>query len=131
MLYLDTSALVKLERSEAESVALHSFVVDEEVVTSQVAIVELTRALTRASPALGNGLARTILSRCHLINLTSELLDVAASIPPSSIRSLDAIHLASALDARHARPGVTFVAYDDRLLAAAAAAGLPVASPGR
>jgi predicted nucleic acid-binding protein len=123
-LYLDSSALAKLVLHERETSALASFVEDRTVTSSVVAYVELRRAARRydrESATLG------LLTRIPGIELTDEVIDLAAEANPTSLSSLDAIHLASAtwmgsqLDA--------FVAYDRRLAEAARAAGLEVVSP--
>ncbi len=68
-----------------------------------------------------------LLGTCHQIAVTPELLDRAGKVEPAHLRSLDAIHLASA--AVLADELAAFVAYDERLTEAAARAGLPVARP--
>ena len=69
-----------------------------------------------------------MLKRIARVALTADILDNSATLPPQALSTAHAIHLASALALM---PDLTaFVAYDERLLAAAEAAGLPVASPG-
>src|SRR5207245_11763863 len=70
-----------------------------------------------------------LLSGVHLIRLDDALLDRAAELDPTEIRSLDSIHLAAAASLGDDLAAV--VSYDDRLLAAAASLGLPTAMPVR
>jgi uncharacterized protein len=72
--------------------------------------------------------AREWLFEVSLLPLDDSLLDDAATLDPANLRSLDAIHLATALSVRDDL-GALFT-YDQRLAAAAAARGLPVAQPG-
>ncbi len=127
MLYLDTSAVVKLLLREKESLALRAFIGDQDWASSALLRTELPRALVRVEPSV---LPRAVdvLARVSLLAIDTRVLDTAARLSPSSLRSLDAIHLASALQLGDEL--TAFVAYDDRLLAAASALGLPVASPG-
>ncbi len=126
MLYLDTSAVVKLLLAEKESFALRQYLGDREWASSALLRTELIRALSRVDPAVVPR-ALDLLDRPSLLALGTRVLDAAARLLPPSLRSLDAIHLASALQLRDEL--TAFVAYDDRLLAAAAALGMPVASP--
>lgn len=129
-LYLDTSALVKLVRAEAETPALLALLGRHPAtpVASALVRVELRRAVARAT-----GSARTdprteaVLRRLDLVALDESLLDDAARIGPSALRSLDAIHLASARLVRDDLAAL--VTYDARLAGAAAQAGLQVAAP--
>lgn len=129
MIYLDTSALAKLVRVEAESEALEQWLEGQQRtprISSSLARVELVRAVRD----LGAGAirqARAILDRFDRIPLSEKLLDEAAEVD-GPLRSLDAIHLASAL--RLGKDLTALVAYDRRLLLAASDLGLPVASPG-
>ena len=127
--YLDASALVKLVLSEAESEALGAWVDGASVVvTSEVALVEVVRAarLADGQPE-AERLARRRLEETSLVPLDRDVMERAATLAPPRLRALDAIHLATALEVEPDE----FVAYDERLLRAAEAAGLAVASPGR
>ena len=95
--------------------------------TSRIALTEVTRATAIANPAaeVQEG-AERLLGACMLIDVSDGLLRAAASLATETVRTLDAIHLASAL--RIAAD--EFVAYDRRLLEAAAERGLVVVSPG-
>lgn len=128
ILYLDSSALVKLVAEERESAALRGAVEGgSELVSSGLARVELRRAAMRKS-ALVLSAAEAVLMRLALVPLDGSVLDLAGALEPASLRSLDAVHLASAqlIGDRVDR----FITYDRRLGEAAKLAGLPVASPG-
>jgi uncharacterized protein len=129
LIYLDSSALVKLVLSEAESPALMSWLAeraDLPLVSSIVHRAEVPRAVWRASPSALPRSYRQIRG-VGMVQLSTRVLDTAATLPPLTLRSVDAIHLASALALRGDL--TAFVAYDQRLLAAAADLGLPAASP--
>lgn len=129
-LYLDSSALVKLVLPEPESAALLALLPDwEEHVSSVIASVEVLRAARRASASeeVARRAAQVIRS-VHLVTLDDEVLEVASSLAPPILRSLDAIHLASALVLE---PDLgAFVAYDERLAEAARRRGITVLRPG-
>jgi uncharacterized protein len=129
MIYLDSSALVKLALTEPESAALTRFLVersDQAIVSSALHRTEVLRAIWISEPgALTRGVR--LVRRIGRVALSSEVLDNAATLPPQRLGPADAIHLASALAIR--RDLSAFVAYDKRLLDAAAEAGLPTASP--
>jgi predicted nucleic acid-binding protein len=130
VIYLDSSALLKLVFEEPESAALDDWLsarADLPVVSSVLAKVEVVRACRRMEvDALPE--ARALLAALDLIPLTSGVLDDAADAGEALLRSLDAIHLASALTIKEELSA--FVAYDLRLGDAAAFAGLPVVRPG-
>ncbi|WP_433263984.1 type II toxin-antitoxin system VapC family toxin [Actinosynnema sp. CS-041913] len=128
MIYFDSSALVKLVRREAESDDLRGWLRAhrEPVASSALARTEVVRAVRRDAERLGDR-ARRVLSGVEFVPMTFDLLDRAADLT-AELRSLDAIHLASALRLRGDLDA--FVAYDKRLLVAADGMGLPTASPG-
>jgi predicted nucleic acid-binding protein len=129
-LYFDSSALVKLVRHEPESDALRRFLAvhrDDGLVTSTLAQVEVVRSV------LGGGAAAVARARDELagfdqLPMEIALLEAAATLAPTMlVRSLDAIHLASAqLVGAELRAVVT---YDQRMADAATALALPVAAP--
>jgi uncharacterized protein len=123
-LYLDTSALVKMVLEEENSEALRCFLAGTpEFVSSEIARVELVRAVTRHRPdQLSKALE--VLRKMRLVLLDRELLESAAGIQPLAVRSLDAIHLASALQLDAA-----VVTYDARMQDAAQGLGLAVIAP--
>ena len=129
MIYLDSSALVKLALTEPESAALTSWLADradQDLVSSALHRTEVLRAIWRAEPgALPRG--QRIIRRIGRVALSHDILDNAATLPPARLGTAGAIHLASALAIR--RDLVSFVTYDKPLLDAARDAGLPVDSP--
>jgi uncharacterized protein len=132
MLYLDTSALMKLIRREPESDALADWLDDQATapwVSSTLIEVELPRALRRVEPSLLADIPK-IVARVSLYEIDDLVRAAAAAYPETTLRSLDAIHLATG-DAVFGTLLTAFVSYDERLLNAAAAAGLPTAAPGR
>ena len=128
VLYLDSSALVKLVVDEPQSVALTQELTDEPtVVSSALARVEVPRAIriqTRGD-ADAEARARELVDSCRLVELRDPVLDDAAALASADLRTLDAIHLASALQVAPA----AMVTYDRRLAEAAMAARLPVLAP--
>jgi predicted nucleic acid-binding protein len=125
--YLDTSAATKLVLDEPESDDLRAHLGASQLASSQLTITELSRAVLRRSSGARAQLEQA-LATLFLISLSVERLTQAATLPPPTLRSLDAIHLATALSVREELDA--FVAYDRRLLDAASGLGLPVASPG-
>lgn len=125
--YLDSSAIVKLAVSEPESEALRRYLRRRlPLVSSALARAEVGRALL----PLGDAAVRRgheVLARLELVRLTDRVLTTAGTLEPRELRTLDAIHLATAqqLGDDLAR----FVAYDERLCSAAEAAGCVVVSP--
>ncbi len=95
-------------------------------VSSRVVVVEVLRGVARRDPSK-EPLARRVLGSLVLLGLSGRVLFAAAKLEPLSLRSLDALHLASA--ARLGPSLAAFVSYDARQLEAAAALGLPTASP--
>ncbi len=129
MIYLDSSALAKLALTEAETPGLVGWLTDRAdlpLVSSIIHRTEVPRAVWRADPSALPRSYRQVRG-VEKIALTTDVLDLAATLPPPEMRSIDAIHLASALSVR--RHLTAFVAYDTRLLTAAREAGLPTASP--
>lgn len=128
--YLDASALVKLATSEAETEALRAELEHYDArVTNRLAMVEVARALLRrgvASAALVDAVAESF-TGLSILELDGVIAEVAAGIAPPALRSLDAIHLASALAVREELDAV--VTYDARLADAARTAGLKVVAP--
>jgi uncharacterized protein len=132
--YADTSALVKLVRDEPESDALRAFLADADLVSSDLALTEIPRAVRRAvddDPALPLDLllerAGALMEAIALRPVDRPLLLAAGALDEPALRALDAIHLASALDVH---PVDAFVTYDERQAAAARLAGLRTMAPG-
>ena len=129
MIYLDSAAVVRLAHAEPGSVALRRWL-DERAETgwmsSVLTEIEAFRALARYAADAVSRLP-AVLDQIDLIELDPRIRILAQAVEPATVRSLDAIHLGTAL---HSRAGLTsFVTYDKRLLGAAQAAGLPVDSP--
>ncbi len=124
--YLDASALVKLVIRESESGALESWLEGrQEIASCTLARTEVVRAV-RPEGKEAVGRARRLLGTIDLIQLDDELLDLAGELE-ASLRSLDAIHLAAALELGDELEAV--VTYDARMTRAAEALGLPVVAP--
>ena len=138
MIYLDTSAILKLLRREAETDALIDHLDEhahEDLITSALATVETARALRAVGAQAAADVAVRGSDRVHLsddvaipaVAVSAEVLGLARDLPPVVLRSLDAIHVATASlagDQLH-----HLITYDRRMIGAAAAAGLRTASP--
>jgi predicted nucleic acid-binding protein len=133
VIYLDSAAIVKLVRPEAETADLHAYLqqnADKVLITSTLAEIEVRRALRRADPTRLVAVP-TVLAKLNRVPMDETVRATASAYEDENLRTLDAIHLASAhtlvLD------GMTLTAlvtYDKRLLAATDDLGLPTASPG-
>ena len=130
MYYFDSSALVKLVAAEPESDALFEFIADKsQCVSSALARVELLRAVKRAGgEEQHKQRAEQVLASIALMRIDDGILEQAARLEPPTLRTLDAVHLATAMVL--GGDLATFVAYDRQLLVAARAQGLYVAAPG-
>ena len=129
-LYLDASALVKLVLPEAESEALVAALAGGyELITSTVGAIETRRAVLTAGDdeSLAEE-AEEVLRAVTLVGITEPIRHTAGTLRPALLRTLDAIHLATALS--FGAELEAFVAYDRRLAGAALAAGLDVRAPG-
>ncbi|MFD8911133.1 type II toxin-antitoxin system VapC family toxin [Streptomyces sp. NPDC059575] len=129
MIYLDSAAVVKLVHAESESQVLRDWL-DERVETGWISSVlveiESSRALARYAPETVARL-HPVLDLIEMVELDAGTRILAQTVKPVTVRSLDAIHLATAL---RVRPRLTsFVTYDKRLADAARTAGLPVDVP--
>ena len=129
MIYLDSVAVVKLAHAEPESAALRAWLDDRAEtpwISSVLTEIESFRALARYAPEAASRLP-AVLDQIDLIDLDQRIRILAQTVTPATVRSLDAIHLGTAL---YSRASLTsFVTYDKRLLDAAHAAGLPIDSP--
>jgi uncharacterized protein len=132
--YADASALFKLLRKEDESNALRAYVGGADLTSSELVVTEIPRALRRAASRDAE------LSLGHLLETAGELIDAlalqpldrallvgAAALAEPALRTLDAIHVAAAVDLQ---PIDAFVTYDERQAAAVRLAGLRTIAPG-
>ncbi|MCC6223809.1 MAG: PIN domain-containing protein [Thermoleophilia bacterium] len=132
--YVDASALVKLVREEPESGALRTFLADADLVSCELALAEVPRAIRRAAghePELPLelllGRAGEVADALGLLPLDRALLLAAGAHAEPALRALDAIHVAAAAALS---PLDGFVSYDERQAAAARLAGLRTLAPG-
>jgi hypothetical protein len=135
VIYLDSSAVVKLVRREPGSTELVAWLATRPLtplVSSALVEVEVPRALRRHAPEALGGVA-DVLARLYRLDIDATIRSMAGGYADGLLRSLDAVHLASAQTlAGPSSDGLTaFVAYDERLNQAAAALGLPVIDPAR
>ncbi len=121
MVYLDSSALVKLVVEEPESRALRRYRrAEPRRVSCGRARTEVLRALRPLGP-VATAAARRLLQHVDLIRLDDALLDAAGMLEPNGLRSLDTIHLAAA---QLVAPGLhAVVTYDRRMADSAALLG--------
>jgi predicted nucleic acid-binding protein len=131
VVYVDSSAIVKWMVQEPGWHALEAYLRDVPIRTvSRIATVEVPRAIARVPgfdrPALASRL-RSVLDGLALIELDAQVSVTAARLEPVAVRTLDAIHLASALELRDELDAL--VTYDRRMIEAATLLGLPTAMP--
>lgn len=130
MIYLDSAALVKLVRLERATPELVEWLNERPgipLVSSALAEVEVPRAIRRVAPDALPAVPET-LARLYRLEIDATVRSSAAALADSDLRTLDAIHVATAI-------GIgadlqAFVSYDQRLLQTAGELGLPVVSPG-
>ena len=129
ILYLDASAIVKVIAPENESAALVRVLETRpEQATSALSLAEVPRALRRIrATAATMRRAERALGQMNLIRVDRDILEAAGKFPRPDLRTLDAVHLASALSLGADLEGV--VTYDRRLSAAAQGAGVRVLAP--
>lgn len=128
MFYLDTSAAVKLVVAEVGSKTLLTWLVSHEgsIVSSDLLRTELLRATRRAAPEQMVQ-ARAVLDSVTLMMLPTAVFERASTLEPGLLRSLDALHLAAALELGDELSGI--VTYDQRLADGADALGISVIAP--
>lgn len=126
--YLDTSAIVKLVIDEPESEALEAWVASraDDLVSSDLVRTELLRGVRRVAPGRIER-ARAALDGMDLVVMRTALFERAAELDPPLLRSLDALHLACALDLGDELDGI--VTYDERLAGGGRDHGVPVIAP--
>jgi predicted nucleic acid-binding protein len=125
LVYVDASALVKLVIAEADSVEmLHWYLESEQVITSRIGLVETERAVARRDHDPER--LSAVLDRIAVFELDEDVGRRAGLLSPLSLRTLDAIHVATALAINAVD---AFVTYDDRQAEVARAVGLRVIRP--
>lgn len=126
--YFDTSALVKLVAAEPESTPLRRWISarHRDAVTCDLARTELLRAVRRTDPARAEQ-ARNVLNAVDVVQVGTGVFEFAARLDPPDLRSLDAVHLAAALDLGDDLEGM--VTYNGRLAGAAHHHGVNVVAP--
>ncbi|WP_298340015.1 type II toxin-antitoxin system VapC family toxin [Ferrimicrobium sp.] len=126
--YLDTSAAAKLVMAEPDSPAMARWaaVHESQVIASDLLRTELLRATRRTAPDRVQR-ARSVLDALTLLSLTSATFERAATLDPQQLRSLDALHIAVALELGDELDGI--VTYDERMAAAASSYGIGVIMP--
>ena len=124
--YVDTSALAKLILDEPGSLEMIRWHVESErIITSRVGIVEIRRVAARHAHDAAH--LEVVIRSLETFELDASTAHVAGAVAPAALRTLDAIHLATALQLVPVLDA--FVTYDDRLADAARALGLPVVRP--
>lgn len=125
--YLDSSAIVKLAVREPESTALRRYLRRKRpLVSSALARTEVLRALLPAGDeAVARG--RSVLERLDLVRINDRVLNAAGELRPPELRSLDAIHLATAQQLGDELAAL--VTYDDRMVTAARQLGYKIVQP--
>ena len=128
MFYLDTSAALKLVVAERGSAALRRWLEtrDEQMFSSDLLRTELLRSIRRAAPEQMVQ-ARSVLEALILLNLSTAICERAARLEPEALRSLDALHLAAALEVGDELEAM--VTYDRRMAGAANSLGVSVIAP--
>lgn len=128
--YFDTSALVKLVVCEEETESLHAWIQQSALlmITSDLARVELLRSVRRTDITMMSR-AHDVLNAFDFLTISETTFGIAASLDPIKLGTLDALHLSSAIELGESLQA--FVAYDKRLLEAAASVGLPTTTPGQ
>jgi hypothetical protein len=133
VIYLDSSAIVKLITKEDETAALVDWLNErptQPLVASALVEIEVPRALRRSDPRVLGAVA-AVLARINRMDMDASVRATAAAYTDPHVRSLDAIHLATAdVLVASGKTVTSFVTYDKRLAAVAGEAGLPVSAPG-
>lgn len=127
MIYVDTSALAKLVAAESETESLRAYFrqsVMAPAVSSELTLVELRRAALRGGREVVESV-ENVLARVDTYPLTREVITRASSLDPVALRTLDALHVATALELR----ATTVVTYDQRMMQACLANGLDSIAP--
>ncbi len=133
LFYGDASALVKLVRDEPESTALRTFLGDADLVSCELVLTEVPRAIRRAAAHDPRLALETLMERAGevieavgLVPVSHAVLLAAGALSEPALRAVDAIHVAAAIDLV---PLDGFVTYDERQAAAGRLAGFRTFSP--
>lgn len=126
--YIDTSAIVKLVVAETHSNALMEWIraTATPLVTSDLARTELFRVVHRVAPEFTRA-ARTVLETLVVLKVPTEVFEQAGRLDPPTLRTLDALHLSSALSLGDDLEGL--VTYDERLAVAGNSYGIAIIDP--
>jgi predicted nucleic acid-binding protein len=125
--YIDSSAILKLIFTEKETPALDK-VMDNKMVTSTLTRVEVKRAVSRIN-STNLKVATEVLAQLQYTDLDSQTLNLAEAFSPDvTLRTLDAVHVASVLRISDAVEGI--ITYDKQMIANAERMGIKVLSPG-
>lgn len=128
--YIDSSALLKLVVREEETSALEADLAARDgLVTSRLALLECRRAARRVPHRRLVQTVDAVFEAVYLLEITPSILDAAAALNTPHLRSLDAIHVATAMSVGD--PALDVLTYDTRCADAARASGLTVVQPGR
>jgi uncharacterized protein len=126
--YVESSAMAKLVIDEQQSAPLRTALRGHDRwVASDLTVVEVTRAAVRTRGDEGRVQARAALLPVGTVPIDRGIVTLASRLEPPALRSLDAIHIATALTLEP--DGIVFYSYDARTIDAARAAGLTVVSP--
>ena len=126
MYYLDASAILKLIIEEKETVKLERFISGKNC-TSKISRIEVMRVINRAIPEAAESAQRT-LSKFDYVNISEPVIRIAESfLGLPSLRSLDSIHVASALSVSNEIEGI--ISYDKKMISNAQSLGLTVHTP--
>lgn len=127
--YIDSSALIKLLVRQPETASLEADLAQRDgLLMSRLGAVECRRAAARVSTRRVLQAFEQLLEAVYMLDISPAILNRAAEIAQPRVRSLDAIHLATALSIDD--PELELITYDDRMADAARANGLRVVQPG-
>jgi len=127
MWYMDSSAIIKLVKPEKESATLIKKL-PPSLITSRISRVEVARTIAKHEPDLLNT-AYDVLADIQMIPVEDSIITIAENLPLHiDLRSLDSLHIASALHIRNALKGI--ITYDKEMVRAGVALGFNTMSPG-
>ena len=127
MWYMDSSAIIKLIKPEKESAALIKKL-PPSLITSRISRVEVARTIAKHEPDLLDA-TYDILADIQMIPVEDSIITIAENLPLHiDLRSLDSLHIASALAIRNTLKGI--ITYDKEMVRAGVALGFNTMSPG-